>query len=185
MTRVVSMEIFVNLRALLFRSTRPFDYCVMSRQILPVHPKSSKSKEPVMKHVLVIVAAIIIALSSQAVARLGNTEEQVNVALGKPTDPGKPDINGVTTNLYKNPTGEYIAVIQFLNGHSVAEAYSRVDSHDLSQKEVSVFLGVNSLGNKWEKKQGAKATWIRSDHKAHARYETVSGRPTLMIQADH
>jgi len=80
-----------------------------------------------MKHVLILAAAIIIALSSQAVARLGNTEDQVNALLGKPTDLGKPDSDGITTNMYKNPTGEYIAVVQFLNGRSVAEAYSRTD----------------------------------------------------------
>ena len=80
-----------------------------------------------MKHVLILTAAIIIALSSEAIARLGNTEDQVNALMGKPTDPGKPDSDGITTNMYKNPTGEYLAVVQFLKGRSVAEAYSRVD----------------------------------------------------------
>ena len=66
-----------------------------------------------MKHVLMLAAAIIIAFGNQAAARLGNTEDQVNALLGKPTDPGKPDSDGITTNMYKNPTGEYIAVVQF------------------------------------------------------------------------
>jgi len=48
-----------------------------------------------MKHVLILAAAIIIALGNQAVARLGNTEDQVNALLGKPTDPGKPDSDGI------------------------------------------------------------------------------------------
>jgi hypothetical protein len=138
-----------------------------------------------MKHVLILAVAIIIALSSQAAARLGNTEDQVNALLGKPTDPGKPDSDGITTNMYKNPTGEYIAVVQFLKGHSVAEAYSRVDRHKLSEKELSIFLEGNSAGNKWEKKPGKKAAWIRADHRARAWYETVSGRPTLMVQAHY
>ena len=138
-----------------------------------------------MKDVLVIAAAVMIALSSHAVARLGNTEEQVNAVLGKPTDPGKPDSDGITTNMYKNPTGEYIAMVQFLKGHSVAEAYSRVDRRALSEKELSIFLEGNSAGNKWEKKPGKKSAWIRSDHRAHAWYETVSGRPTLMVQAHY
>jgi hypothetical protein len=75
-----------------------------------------------MKHVLILVAAIVIALSGQAFARLGNTEDQVSALFGKPIDPGKPDNDGITTNTYKNPTGDYIAVVQFLKGHSVAEA---------------------------------------------------------------
>jgi hypothetical protein len=91
-----------------------------------------------MKHVLILAAAIVIALSGQAFARLGQTEDQVNALFGKPVDPGKPDSDGITTNTYKNPTGEYIAVVQFLKGHSVAEAYSRVDRSKLSEKEVSI-----------------------------------------------
>ena len=138
-----------------------------------------------MKHVLILATAIMIAWGSQAVARLGNTEEQVNAVLGKPTDPGKLDSDGITTNMYKNPTGEYIAVVQFLKGRSVAEGYSRVDRHKLSEKELSIFLEGNSAGNKWEKKPGKKAAWIRSDHRAHASYETVSGYPTLMVQAHY
>ena len=138
-----------------------------------------------MRHVLILAAAIIVPLSSQAVARLGNTEDQVNAVLGKPTDPGKPDSDGITTNMYKNPTGEYIAVVQFLKGHSVAEAYSRVDRHKLSEKELSIFLEGNAAGNKWEKKSGKKAAWIRSDHRADAWYETVRGYPTLMVQAHY
>ena len=138
-----------------------------------------------MKYVLILAATITIALSSQAVARLGNTEDQVKAVLGKPTDPGKPDGDSITTNMYKNPTGEYIAVVQFLKGHSVAEASSRTDRRELSERELSIFLEGNSGGNKWEKKPGKKAAWIRSDHRAHAWYETVSGRPTLMVQAHY
>jgi len=156
-----------------------------ANEIRSVNSRLSKSKESTMKHVLLLATAIIIALSSEAVARLGNTEDQVNALFGKPTDPGKPDSDGITTNMYKNPTGEYIAVVQFLKGRSVAEAYSRVDRHKLSEKELSIFLEGNSAGNKWEKKPGKKAAWIRSDHRAHASYETVSGYPTLMVQAHY
>ena len=107
-----------------------------------------------MKPVLVLAAALVIALSDQAFARLGNTEDQVAALFGKPVDPGKPDSDGVTTNMYKNPTGEYLAVVQFLKGHSVAEAYSRVDSRKLSEKELSIFLQGNSAGKGMEKRSG-------------------------------
>jgi hypothetical protein len=135
-----------------------------------------------MKHVLILAAAIVIALSGQAFARLGQTEAQVNALFGKPVDPGKPDSDGVTTNMYKNPTGEYLAVVQFLKGHSVAEAYSRVDRRKLSEKEVSIFLQGNSAGKEW-KKDPRKLAWERSDHRATAWCETLSGRPSLLIQA--
>jgi hypothetical protein len=135
-----------------------------------------------MKRILILVAALVIALSNQVFARLGNTEDQVSALFGKPVDPGKPDSNGVTTNMYKNPTGEYIAVVQFLKGRSVAEAYSRVDRRKLSEKELSIFLEGNSAGKEW-KKDPHKLAWERSDHRATAWCEALSGRPTLLIQA--
>ena len=136
-----------------------------------------------MKRVLILAAALVIALSDQAFGRIGNTENQVNALFGKPVDPGKPDSDGVTTNMYKNPTGEYIAVVQFLKGHSVAEAYSRVDKHKFSEKELSIFLQGNSAGKEWKKDPGGKFAWERSDHHASASYETIAGRPTLLIRA--
>ena len=135
-----------------------------------------------MKHILIITAAIVIGLSGHAFARLGQTEEQVSALFGKPIDADKPDKEGVTTNTYKNPSGEYIALVQFLKGHSIAEAYSRVDGAKLSEKEMSVFLQGNSGGKEWIK-DPSKLAWERSDHRAKAWYETLSGRPTLLIQA--
>jgi hypothetical protein len=136
-----------------------------------------------MKPIL-ILAAVVIALGGEAFARLGQTEDQVNALFGKPVDPGKPDRDGITTNMYKNPTGEYLAVVQFLKGRSAAEAYSRVDKRKLSEKELSIFLQGNSAGKEW-KKDPRKLAWERSDHRAAAWCETLSGRPTLLIQAKH
>jgi hypothetical protein len=135
-----------------------------------------------MKCILIIVAAIVIGLSGPAFARLGQNEEQVSALFGKPIDADKPDKEGVTTNTYKNPSGEYIALVQFLKGHSIAEAYSRVDGGKLSEKEMSIFLQGNSGGKEWIK-DPSKLAWERSDHRAKAWYETLSGRPTLLIQA--
>ncbi len=143
--------------------------------------KSSEFEKSIMKHVLILAAALVIALSGQAFARLGQTEDQVSALFGKPVDPGKPDNNGVTTNMYKNPTREYLAVVQFLMGHSVAEAYSRVDRRKLSEREVSIFLQGNSSGKEW-KKDPRKLAWERSDHHASAWCETLSGRPTLFVR---
>jgi hypothetical protein len=135
-----------------------------------------------MKLILILAAAIAICMSSQAFARLGQTEEQVNALFGKPIDAGTPDKEGVTTNMYKNPSGEYHALVQFLKNHSIAEAYSRVDGGKLSEKEMSIFLQGNAGGKEWIK-DPSKLAWERSDHHAKAWYETLSGRPTLLIQA--
>ena len=135
-----------------------------------------------MKNIMMIAAAIVFALASDAFARLGQTEEQVSALFGKPIDAGKPDKEGVTTNMYKNPSGEYHALVQFQKGRSIAEAYSRVDGGKLSEKEMSIFLQGNSSGKEWIK-DPQKLAWKRSDHRAKAWSETLSGRPTLLIQA--
>ena len=136
-----------------------------------------------MKSILILAAAAIVTgISSQALARIGQTEEQVNALFGKPIDAGKPDKEGVTTNIYKNPGGEYHALVQFQKGHSIAEAYSRVDGGKLSEREMEIFLKGNSGGKEWIK-DPAKLAWERSDHRAKAWSETLSGIPTLLIQA--
>ena len=135
-----------------------------------------------MKHILMLAATIMLGLSGRAFARLGQTEEQVSALFGKSIDPGTPDKEGVTTNMYKNPSGEYIALVQFQKGHSIAEAYSRADRGKLSEKEMAAFLQGNSGGKEWIK-DPSKLAWERSDHRAKAWYETLSGRPTLLIQA--
>ena len=135
-----------------------------------------------MKSILILAAAIVTGISSEALGRIGQTEEQVTALFGKPIEAGQPDKAGVTTNIYKNPSGEYHALVQFLKGHSIAEAYSRVDGGKLSEKEMSVFLQRNSGGKQWIKDPD-KLAWERSDHRAKAWYETLSGRPTLLIQA--
>jgi hypothetical protein len=134
-----------------------------------------------VKRALIFVAILAVGLSDQAFARLGQTEDQVNALFGKPIDPGKPDSDGITTHMYKNPTGEYIAVVQFFKGHSITESYARVDSHKLSEKELSIFLQGNSAGKEW-KKDPRKLAWERSDHHASAWCETVAGRPTLLLR---
>ncbi|HVF70653.1 MAG TPA: hypothetical protein VM940_03500 [Chthoniobacterales bacterium] len=135
-----------------------------------------------MKQIMTIAAAIVLGLSQQAFGRLGQTEEQVTALFGKPIETDPPDKEGVTTNTYKTPSGEYIALVQFQKGHSIAEVYSRADKGRLSQKEMSTFLQGNSDGKEWIKNP-RKLIWERSDHRAKAWYETLGGRPTLLVQA--
>jgi hypothetical protein len=134
-----------------------------------------------MKLVLILAAAVVICMSGQVCARIGQTEEQVSALFGKPIDVGTPDKEGVTTNMYTNPSGEYHALVQFLKGHSIAEAYSRVDGGKLSEKEMAIFLQGNAAGKEWIK-DPKKLAWERNDHQAKAWSETLSGRSTLLVQ---
>lgn len=133
-----------------------------------------------MKRILFLIVIICLACNARTFARLGQTEDEVAALFGKSIDPGQPDSNGVTTNMYQNPTGVYLAIVQFLKGHSISESYARVDSHPLSEKELSAFLQGNSGGKEW-KKDPHKQAWERSDHHANAWCETLAGRPTLLV----
>jgi hypothetical protein len=133
-----------------------------------------------MKCVLILAAALIIALSSQVFAALGNSESQIADLFGKPAQQGFPDKNGITTNVYQK--GDYTILVQFLRHYSLAESYTRVDKHEFSDIELSAFLEGSS--NEWDWiKDPNKLAWEREDHKARAWCETLSGRPTLLIQA--
>ncbi|HWY39730.1 MAG TPA: hypothetical protein VNX27_02940 [Chthoniobacterales bacterium] len=133
-----------------------------------------------MKLTLAVVVISFITLSGSLFAALGDTEEQVADLFGKPVNPGFPDAKGVTTNTYQK--GNYMILVQFLKHLSLAESYTRVDKQELSNNEISALLDGNSNGQGWEKNPD-KMQWERSDHKARAWLETLSGRPTLLVQA--
>jgi|ERR1700736_383683 hypothetical protein len=133
-----------------------------------------------MNRILLLVAMLCVVLNGRTLAALGNSESEIADLFGKPTDEGFPDKKGITTNVYQK--GDYIILVQFLRHLSLAESYTRVDQHEFSERELSAFLEGSSNGRAWNKDPD-KLAWERSDHKASARCETLSGRPTLMIQA--
>jgi len=92
-----------------------------------------------------------------------------------------PDARGVITKLYEK--GKYAILVQFFNHLSLAESYTRTDELALSQPEIDLFLEGSSNGRPWTK-DPTKQAWERADHKAKAWIATVSGRSTLLIQAD-
>jgi hypothetical protein len=133
-----------------------------------------------MKQTVLLVVIACVALSANLFAALGDTEEEIASLFGIPVDQGVPDKKGITTNMYQK--GNYIILVQFLNHLSLAESYTRADKQDFSDEELSALLDGNSNGRPWNKEPNKRA-WERSDHKASAWCQTLSGRPTLLIQA--
>ena len=133
-----------------------------------------------MKRILLLIAALTVAFSARSFAALGDTEDQIADLLGKPTSEGFPDKRGVSTNMYQK--GNYIVLVQFLNHLSLAESYTRTDKAELRESEITALLEGSSNDVKWVKNPD-KPRWIREDHKARAWCETLSGRPTLLIEA--
>ena len=132
-----------------------------------------------MKRTLLFIAVLSFALSTRAFSGLGNSEEQIADLFGQPVHTGNPDKRGITTNVYEK--GNYVILVQFLQGLSLAESYTRTDKQELSEKEIAAFLEGSGNERAWNKDPD-KAAWERSDHKAHAWYQTLSGRPTLFIE---
>jgi hypothetical protein len=133
-----------------------------------------------MNRILLLVAMLCVVLSGRTLAALGNSESEIADLFGKPSEQGFPDTRGITTNIYQK--GDYIILVQFLRHLSLAESYTRIDKNEFSESELSALLEGSSNGRAWNKDPD-KLAWERSDHKASARCETLSGRPTLMIQA--
>lgn len=135
-----------------------------------------------MKRTLIVLVVISwTALSGSAFAALGNTEDEIAALFGKPVDQGFPNEKGISTNMYKK--GDYIILVQFLRRLSLAESYTRADKADFSPKEIVALLAGNSNGIEWDKDPD-KMEWTREDNKAHAWMEILSGRPTLLFQAE-
>jgi len=133
-----------------------------------------------MKRTLVAVFISCITLSGSLFAALGDTEEAVADLFGKPVNQGFPNAKGVTTNTYQK--GNYIILVQFLKHLSLAESYTRIDKQEFSNDEIAALLEGNSNGRAWDKNPD-KLEWARDDHKARAWMVTVSGRPTLLFEA--
>jgi hypothetical protein len=133
-----------------------------------------------MKRILLLIVTLTVALSARGFAALGDTEGQIEDLFGKPTEEGFPDNRGVSTNMYQK--GNYIILVQFLRHLSLAESYTRTDKRDFSEGEIAGLLEGSANDLKWIKDPD-KLAWEREDHKAHAWCETLSGRPTLLIQA--
>ena len=133
-----------------------------------------------MKRIWLLIAALTVGLSARSFAALGDTEDQIAELLGQPSQSGFPDQRGVSTNVYQK--GNYMVLVQFLHHLSLAESYTRTDKAELRESEIAALLDGSSNGLKWIKDPD-KPAWIREDHKARAWCETVSGRPSLLLQA--
>ena len=134
-----------------------------------------------MKRAFFLIVVSCLTLSGNLFAALGDTEDQIADLFGKPVDQGFPNEKGITTNMYQK--GNYIILVQFLRRLSLAESYTRVDKSEFSQDEISSLLAGNSDDVEWVKNPD-KQEWERADHKAKAWLDTLSGRPTFLVQAE-
>ena|SRR5262245_35108575 len=129
---------------------------------------------------LSIVLVVTMSFASSVSAKIGDNEEQIAEAFGKPVRSKFPDKRGITTNTYQK--GDYMILVQFLKHLSIAESYTRVDQREFSEAELNTFLEGKSYSSHAWIKDPNKMEWVRIDRHARAWCETISGRPTFLIE---
>jgi hypothetical protein len=137
-------------------------------------------RDKIMKRSLMLILGLVIGSARVSLAGIGDSDNDIAEFFGQPIEAGSPNKKGITTNVYRK--GNYIILIQFLSRHSLAESYTRADKLDFSENELSGLLEGSSAGHNWIK-DPKKLAWERTDGKASAWCQTLSGWPTLLIQA--
>ena len=95
------------------------------------------------------IATALLLVASNAFARIGETENEIEARYGKPFTADSRDFNGYRLVIFRT-SGMQIGVA-FRDGKSAAEFYSKQDSSDISANEIQVILAANAAGGKWTK----------------------------------
>jgi hypothetical protein len=100
-----------------------------------------------------LLAALLISGAAGAVARVGETLDEISNRYGKELTSSASPIAGVTLKSYQYKG--LLVVVGFLNGRSIQELYAKANDEKLSENEISILMEANSQGKAWELDQGA------------------------------
>jgi hypothetical protein len=118
-----------------------------------------------MKGALMMVFLVAV-LAQGAVARLWNTEAQIEKRYGAPTK--KIETNQAVGNLYTYQYKQFQIVVTYVNGQSEMERYIHAaDNQPLTRREISYFLSVNCFGGRWVYDEFLPV-WVLGNFKAMA-----------------
>ena len=126
-----------------------------------------------MKCLPALTAIAFVALSSQAMANLGETKAQIEARWGEPVEiKGYPD-----ERIYTYQTESFRVRVGFLEGVSQFEHYRHFGDlrhlPPLEEAEIQDFLEKNSLGQKWEREDDR---YRLADRSASAYVSTEEGK---------
>ena len=141
-----------------------------------------------MKSTIMILLSLIAASSY---ARLGETERMIQQRYGEPvlspgqpmlthTDESLPSISAVIRKICYYKASDMIVVVDFLNGRSEREVYSKIDKDGnfivFQFEELMKLLQVNSYGSKWTAVKGFDYDYVTldKDRMAILRGDTVT-----------
>ena len=132
---------------------------------------------------LAVTAALMIGSAGRAMARLGETEAQVEARFGPAVSGDKEPRDGMLTKLYTK-SGVQVMVF-FIAGKSAAEGYSKDNLEAFSETEVQTLLEANAQGkNTWEESKQTNFTkkiFLRSDAQAKAIDTRIGKNPNVLI----
>ena len=111
---------------------------------------------------------IWLALAAAAFARIGDDEKQIEAVYGQPAK-----VLEEKGNVRKvgYAVGAVAVVVDFVNGISKREAFTKQDLSPLKDDEIQQMLSVSAVENTtWKEEPGKQGdrTWKRSDNKAIA-----------------
>ena len=132
-----------------------------------------------MKQSITLVLALCI-IASSASANLGADSERIEDAYGTIVQRRLRD-DGKVSVVYAK--GRYLYMVTFADSRSVSESYARANGTDLSEREITKFLKVNSSAKWVPTNTGAERRFRTSDGSAEATYGIISGRPVLTVRA--
>lgn len=132
-----------------------------------------------MKQSITLVLALCI-IASSASANLGADSERIEDAYGTIVQRRLRD-DGKVSVVYAK--GRYLYMVTFADSRSVSESYARANGTDLSEKEITKFLKVNSSAKWVPTNTGAERRFRTSDGSAEATYGILNGRPALTVRA--
>jgi hypothetical protein len=132
-----------------------------------------------MKRLMLLILTVL-AAESPILARLGDSGDQIEDSYDSILQRRLRD-DGTVTIVYRKD--RFLVFVTFADGRSISESYSHVKGTDLSEREITRWLKVNSAGATWTPENtGSGRRFKRSDGKAEAIYGTLNGRPTLSVR---
>jgi hypothetical protein len=132
-----------------------------------------------MKGFLIVILTTLATLSSVC-ANLGDSDAKIEDSYGTIVERHLRDDGTVSVLYHKD---RYLHLVIFDKQVSVSEALSRVDHHELSEKEITKYLKNNAGRATWRREESSEERrYQRSDRRAEAAYLSLNGRPTLRVR---
>lgn len=148
-----------------------------------------------MKTNILLIFAIVGFSATQAWARIGETEAQIEARYGKPVetsdDPANKDKESGSDKLYKTALYKFsgMEIFIFINRStklSELEAFNKISAEPFSENEIALIMQANAAGKTWKLVEDfdfSKKQWWLSDGTICATSNSIEKTVTLYSKA--